>query len=90
MITGSLALSNSKDILEAIAERRGPRDYIIALGCAGWGPGQLEGELRSNAWITGPFAEEIAFQEVVEKRWEAAMQRIGIDPALLFDTAGHA
>jgi putative transcriptional regulator len=90
MITGALALSNSKDILEAIAGSRGPRDYIIALGCAGWGPGQLESEIRSNAWITGPFSEEITFQMDVEKRWEAAMQQIGIDPALLSDTAGHA
>jgi putative transcriptional regulator len=90
MITGALALSNSRDILEAIADRRGPRDYIITLGCAGWGPGQLESEIRGNAWITGPFSEEITFKMEVGRRWEAAMQRIGIDPALLSDTAGHA
>lgn len=89
-ITSQLALSNSKDILEAIAGGRGPRRYIIALGCAGWGPGQLEGEIRSNAWITGPYSEEIAFQTDVGQRWEAAMRGIGIDPALLSDTAGHA
>ena len=90
MITGSLALSNSRDILQAIADGSGPRSFIIALGCAGWGPGQLESEIRSNAWINGPYSEEIAFQMEVERRWEAAMQRIGIDPALLSDTAGHA
>lgn len=90
MITGALALSNSRDILEAIADRRGPRDYIITLGCAGWGPGQLESEIRGNAWITGPFSEEITFEMEVGRRWEAAMQRIGIDPALLSNTAGHA
>lgn len=90
MITGALALSNSRDILESIAGRRGPDKYIITLGCAGWGPGQLEGEIRSNAWITGPFSEAITFQTEVDKRWEAAMQGIGIDPALLSDTAGHA
>lgn len=90
MITPSLALSNSRDILEAIAAERGPQAFMIALGCAGWGPDQLESEIRGNAWITGPYSEEITFQMAVERRWEAAMQRIGIDPALLSDTAGHA
>ena len=89
-VTGALALSNSRDILEAIAGRRGPANYILSLGCAGWGPGQLESEIHSNAWMTAPYAEEIVFQMAVDQRWEAAMQRIGIDPALLSDTAGHA
>ena len=90
MITGALALSNSRDILEAIAMGSGPQAFIIALGCAGWGPGQLESEIRSNAWINGPYSEAIAFEMEVERRWEAALQGIGIDPALLSDTAGHA
>jgi putative transcriptional regulator len=90
MVTGELALSNSRDILEAIAMGHGPQAFIIALGCAGWGPGQLESEIRSNAWMTGPYSEEIVFRTEVDQRWEAAMQRIGIDPALLSDTAGHA
>ncbi|MBR9985845.1 MAG: YqgE/AlgH family protein [Desulfosarcina sp.] len=90
MITGDLALSNSRDILEAIAGESGPRSFIIALGCAGWGPGQLESEIRSNAWINGPYSEAIAFQMEVERRWEEALKGIGIDPALLSDMAGHA
>ena len=90
MISETLALSNSRDILEAIAGGRGPRDYLISLGCAGWGPGQLESEISGNAWINSPFSEEITFQLEVESRWEAAMREIGIDPALLSDTAGHA
>lgn len=90
MITADLALSNSRDILEAIAAARGPRSFIIALGCSGWGPGQLEGEIRSNTWINSPYTEAIMFEMEVDRRWEAAMQRIGIDPALLSDSAGHA
>jgi putative transcriptional regulator len=90
MVNGEVALSNSLDILEAIAMGRGPSAYIIALGCAGWGPGQLESEIRGNAWINGPYSKSIAFEMEVERRWEAAMQGIGIDPALLSDTAGHA
>jgi putative transcriptional regulator len=90
MITGELALSNSRDILEAIAAGNGPQAYIIALGCAGWGPGQLESEIRGNVWINGPYSEAIAFRMEVERRWEAALHGIGIDPASLSDTAGHA
>jgi putative transcriptional regulator len=90
MIRDGLALSNSLDILEAIALQRGPRFFMIALGCAGWGPGQLESELRGNAWINGPYSREIAFRVAVERRWEACLEKIGIDPALLSDTAGHA
>ena len=89
-VTEALALSNSRDILESIARGQGPQDYIISLGCAGWGPGQLESELRSNAWINGPSSQEIAFRLDVNQRWEAAMKMIGIDPALLSDTPGHA
>jgi putative transcriptional regulator len=90
MVTADLALSNSRDILEAIAAGRGPQAFIIALGCAGWGPGQLESEIRSNSWINGPHTETIIFEMEVDRRWEAAMQGIGIDPALLSDSAGHA
>lgn len=89
-VNEALALSNSRDILEAIAMGRGPAAYIIALGCAGWGPAQLEGEMRANAWINGPYSEEIAFRMDVEARWEASMKSIGIDPVLLSDSAGHA
>jgi putative transcriptional regulator len=89
-ITEELALSNSSDILESIAMGKGPQEFIISLGCAGWGPGQLESEIQANAWIHGPFSREIAFHTEVEQRWEAGMKAIGIDPALLSGTAGHA
>jgi putative transcriptional regulator len=90
MVNGELALSNSRDILEAIALGSGPQAYIIALGCAGWGPGQLESEIHSNAWINGPYSESIAFKIEVERRWELALQGIGIDPVSLSAKAGHA
>lgn len=90
MVTGELALSNSKDVLEAIAVDSGPQEFIISLGCAGWGPGQLESEMRGNAWINGPYSKDVTFHMDVTQRWEAAMKMIGIDPALLSDTPGHA
>jgi putative transcriptional regulator len=89
-ISPTLALSNSIDLLAAIGEGRGPRAFIISLGCAGWGPGQLEAEIRQNAWLTSALAEDILFEMEVSARWEAAVKRLGIEPALLSATAGHA
>jgi putative transcriptional regulator len=90
MVTPTLAISNTKDILEAIAMGRGPKSFIIALGCAGWGPGQLESEIKENAWLTSTIFEEIIFEMAIESRWEAALKKIGVDPALLLNTSGHA
>jgi putative transcriptional regulator len=89
-ITHNLAMSNTRDIIESIALGKGPDSYIIALGCAGWGPGQLEAEIKENAWLTVPVFEENIFEMPVENRWEEAVRKMGIDPALLSDTAGHA
>lgn len=89
-IRDGLAMSNSIDLLEAIGAGRGPRAVVISVGCAGWGPGQLEAEIRQNAWLTSPLDEEILFSLDTALRWEAAVQRLGIDPALLSDAAGHA
>ena len=90
MITPSLAMSNTRDVLEAIASGNGPRAFIIILGCAGWGPGQLESEIKENAWLNYPIFEENIFEMPVELRWEEAVKKMGIDPALLSDSAGHA
>jgi putative transcriptional regulator len=90
MITPTLAMSNTRDVIESIAMRRGPDSYIISLGCAGWGPGQLESEIRENAWLTSPVLDEIVFDLPIDVRWEASVKRLGIDPSLLSATAGNA
>ena len=90
MITPSLAMSNTRGILETIAIGNGPREFIIILGCAGWGPGQLESEIKENAWLNFPIFEENIFDMPVELRWEEAVKKMGIDPTLLSDSAGHA
>ncbi|MFC1815050.1 YqgE/AlgH family protein [Thermodesulfobacteriota bacterium] len=90
VITPSVAMSNTIDILEALAMGRGPKSFIITLGCAGWGPGQLEDEIKKNAWLTGAVSEEIVFDIPIETRWEVAVKKMGIDPTLLSNTAGHA
>ncbi len=89
-VTATLALSTTRDVLEAIAQERGPAAFLISLGCAGWGPGQLEMEIRENAWLTHPVFDENIFVVPVAERWEAGIRRIGISPTRLSDIAGHA
>jgi putative transcriptional regulator len=62
----------------------------MMLGCAGWGPGQLESEIKENTWLVCPFSDRIVFNLPLESRWKAAMQSIGVDPALISGTAGNA
>ena len=89
-ITDELAMSNSKAVLEAIGAGEGPSDFIIALGCAGWGAGQLEWEMKQNAWLTTPCDLDILFKSPETERWEHAIKRLGVDPDFLMDTPGTA
>lgn len=89
-VTPTLALSNSKDILEQLARGEGPQSFIITLGCAGWGPGQLESEIMANAWLSCPASEAILFDTPTERRWEEAAKLMGVDLKLLSGAAGHA
>lgn len=89
-ITEKLFLTTSRDILEAMARGDGPDNAIVALGCAGWGSGQLEHELTENDWLTAPADAELLFDLPLESRWQAAAGRIGVDFAHLADYAGHA
>lgn len=87
---GELGLSTSQDILFAIADHNGPDKYLIALGYAGWGPGQLESELADNAWLSCPADQAIIFDLPCEQRLHAAARHLGVDLALLARQAGHA
>lgn len=89
-INKGLALNNSRKVLEEIAMGTGPAQFLIALGCAGWGAGQLEWEMKENAWLTLPCDADILFEVPVEERWESAINKLGIDPDLLSETAGNA
>jgi putative transcriptional regulator len=84
------ALSASVEILEAIAAGRGPARWLFALGYAGWGPGQLEGEMRHHGWYAAEGRQEVLFDTPAEQRWTAAWRAEGIDPALLASETGHA
>jgi putative transcriptional regulator len=89
-VTSTVALSNSKDLVERLAQGKGPECFLLALGCAGWGPGQLESEIMANSWLTCPASETILFETLPEERWKRAAKLMGIDPARLADVAGHA
>lgn len=85
-----VALTASVDILKAIAGGGGPREGFLALGYAGWGPGQLESEIQQNAWLSVPADERLLFGAAPERLWREALAKLHIDPALLSGAAGHA
>ena len=84
------ALSFSTDVLRAIAAGQGPSHWLFALGYAGWGQGQLEGELREHGWHAATGRREILFDTPAPQRWKAAWHAEGIDPTLLASETGHA
>lgn len=84
------ALTATPEILEAIAAGQGPRHSLIALGYAGWGPGQLDGEMQRHGWHAAEGRAAILFETVVERRWVATWRAEGIDPALLASQTGRA
>ena len=85
----NITLTSSRDVLEAIAAGKGPSQYLIALGYAGWGSGQLEKEMVENAWLNTPCGEAIIFETPINKRWNAAAGQLGIDINRLTTMAGH-
>lgn len=89
-VNDALALTASLDVLKVIAEGGGPREGILALGYAGWGPGQLDEELQHNAWLSVPADETLVFDQDHDTKWRRALAKLNIDPLLLSDAAGHA
>ncbi|VBB69070.1 UPF0301 protein YqgE [invertebrate metagenome] len=90
MVDQHVGLTATVDVLKAIAEGRGPRRSLLALGYAGWGEGQLDSELRQNVWLTVPADEELLFGDNLDHKWEQAMTRLGIDVRMLSLEFGHA
>ena len=89
-VSDDIALTMSQDIIEAIAHDEGPSNYLIALGYAGWGAGQLEEELAANAWLNGPADAAIIFELPVEQRWTASAKHLGVELNNLSTDVGHA
>lgn len=89
-IDDGVCLTATVDILRAIATGEGPDRALLALGYAGWGPGQLENEFQENGWLHCPANAEILFEGNVEDKYERALETIGINAAHLVGQSGHA
>ena len=89
-IDDGVSLTATLDILRAIANGEGPRRAVLALGCAGWGAGQLEGEILANAWLTGPADPELLFGDDFAGKYDRALGLLGARAAHLSSEAGHA
>ena len=86
----SIFVTTSQDILSAAAAGNGPKRMLIALGYAGWGAGQLEEEIRQNAWLTAPATPDLIFSTPFKQRWQASAAEIGVNIASLSPQVGHA
>jgi putative transcriptional regulator len=89
-IADGICLTATVDILKAIAKGEGPRRAILALGYAGWAPGQLENEIQENGWLHCDADTDLVFGDELEDKYARALRKIGIDPGMLSNEAGHA
>lgn len=89
-IDDGICLTATLDILKAIARGQGPESAVLALGYAGWAPGQLENEIQANGWLNCDADPDLVFGGDAESKYKLALQKIGIDPAKLSSEAGHA
>jgi len=89
-VNQQMALTASLDVLKAIAEGGGPRAGFLALGYAGWGPGQLDQEIQQNAWLSAEADDALVFDADDDTKWRRALAKLKVDPLLLSGTAGRA
>ncbi len=89
-ISKDLFITTSRDVLAAIGEGRGPKEFLVTLGYAGWGAGQLENEILANSWLNTPVDSGVLFSTPARSRWQSATRLIGLDVAQLSSGAGHA
>ena len=90
VVDDQVALTASLDILKELANGSGPKSTLLALGYAGWGPGQLEDEFGDNAWLHAPFDASLVFEGDIDTKWQRALHSIGVDLSTLSGTAGRA
>lgn len=89
-VAGRWSLSGTVDVLRAIAEGQGPTQWLVALGYAGWGEGQLDTELTRHGWLNVPGDEALLYDTDADDRWQAGFAGAGIDPRLLAPSTGNA
>lgn len=90
VVDDNLALTASLDVLQEIASGGGPREGLLALGYAHWGPGQLDREMGENVWLSAPNKLDVLFDHEYETKWRRALGILRIDPLLLSGVAGRA
>jgi putative transcriptional regulator len=90
IVDDGICLTASIDILRDIADGKGPQRSLLALGYAGWGPGQLDSELTQNAWLQVSADDTLVFGRDLETKWDRAISKLGVDPLLLSGETGHA
>lgn len=89
-VAPGVRLTATRDVLEAVAGDQPPANYVLALGCAGWSAGQLESELRHNAWLVVDYDDAIVFDAAHGDKWERAIRSLGFDPSQLSEAGGTA
>ncbi len=89
-IEGGYRMTATLDVLEALGNGGGPAQAILALGYSGWGPGQLEGEIARNDWLTGDASDALIYGQGTAGKWALALRAMGIDPVSLSPSAGRA
>jgi putative transcriptional regulator len=89
-VDDDVALTATVDILRAIADGRGPKNAMLALGYAGWGPGQLDAEMQANGWLNAPPDDSLLYDRDLDTKWERAIAKLGVSLSMLSGEAGHA
>lgn len=90
LIGKGIALTATIDMLKSVASGLGPESNFLALGYAGWGPGQLEKELQENGWLVVEADANLVFDQKIDAKWKSAILKLGFDPSALSGEAGHA
>ncbi|HUI35125.1 MAG TPA: YqgE/AlgH family protein [Stellaceae bacterium] len=89
-IAGGFAMTATIDILRAMGKGEGPRQSLLALGYAGWAPGQLDAEIQANGWLSVAADSELVFDDADDSKWQRALKKLGVSPEMLSGEAGHA
>src|SRR6267378_3804391 len=84
------AITATLDILRAIGKGAGPRRSLLALGYAGWAPGQLDAEMQANGWLSVDADADLVFSDDIDAKWQRALAKLGVDLTMLSTDAGHA
>jgi putative transcriptional regulator len=90
VVGDGIGVTATLDILRAIGQGEGPRRSLLALGYAGWAPGQLDAEIQANGWLSVPADADLVFDDDLDDKWRRALAKLGVDLTLLSTEAGHA